>query len=332
MCYNPRMSPRVPRKNLSADGTRRMGDPTPLPGDFEHYALTQGAAVQRRWHETKLELLDWFFIPEKGEKILDVGCGSGVFASRMAELGAEVTAVDSNEKVIDYGRENFERTGLEFRLGLLDELGLADASCDGAVCLEVVEHVFPEQVERLLADLRRIVRPGGRLLMTTPNYRGLWPAVEWATDVFGRRYRRDLALREGRHINLYHRARLRTEVERAGFSKWSGFRHLALSRGSRRRFPTGWRKRLGKMERKWDFPFGNILAVVARESGMSDAPIWAGEIFLKKPAIWGRGVLSMTATAGKSPLFGVFPPAYFSHDNKENQTMQRKTSEGIRFW
>ena len=257
------MPPQVPRKNLSADGTRRMGDPVPLPGDFEHYALTQGAAMQRRWHETKLELLDWFFIPEKGEKILDVGCGSGVFASRMAELGAEVTAVDSNEKVIDYGRENFERAGLEFRLGLLDELGLADASCDGAVCLEVVEHVFPEQVERLLADLRRIVRPGGRLLMTTPNYRGLWPAVEWATDVFGRRYRRDLALREGRHINLYHRARLRTEVERAGFQveriqTFSTFAWFAAT------VSHGLAKRLGKMERKWDFPFGNILAVVAR--------------------------------------------------------------------
>ena len=111
------MPPQVPRKNLSADGTRRMGDPVPLPGDFEHYALTQGAAMQRRWHETKLELLDWFFIPEKGEKILDVGCGSGVFASRMAELGAEVTAVDSNEKVIDYGRENLSGRGWSSGLG-----------------------------------------------------------------------------------------------------------------------------------------------------------------------------------------------------------------------
>ena len=250
----------IPPQNLSPDGRRRLGDPVPLDGDFEHYALTQGPAMQRRWHETKLELLDWFFIPKPGEKILDVGCGSGVFASRMTELGAKVTAVDSNKKVVDYGTEHFARDGLEFRLGLLDELDLADDSYDAAACLEVVEHVFAEQADKLLADLRRILRPGGRLLMTTPNYRGLWPLVEWASDRFGKRHH---PLREGRHINFYHRARLRADLERAGFEvervrTFSTFAPFAAA------ISRPLAARLGKMERNWDFPFGNILAVSAR--------------------------------------------------------------------
>ena len=253
----------VPATNLSADGSRRMGDPAPLPGNFEHYALTKGPAMQRRWHETKLELLDWFFIPKAGEKILDIGCGSGVFASRMAELGAQVTAIDSNRKVVDYGSEHFAREGLEFRLGHLDELNLADASYDAAACLEVVEHVFADQVERLLADLRRILRPGGRLLMTTPNYRGLWPAVEWASDVLGARHRGHHSLRGGRHINFYHRARLRDELIRAGFAveKIQTFSTFAWMTAP---VSCSLARRLAQMERKWDFPFGNILAASAR--------------------------------------------------------------------
>ena len=261
--YNGGMSrDDIPPHNLSADGARRLGDPFPLPGDYEHRALTQGPAMQRRWHETKLELLDWFFPPVPGERILDVGCGSGVFASRMAELGAQVTAVDSNPEVVNYGTRHFARDGLEFRRGLLDELGFADGSYDAATCLEVVEHVFAAQADKLFCDLRRIVRPGGRLLMTTPNYRGLWPMVEWASDRFGSNH----VMREGRHINFYHRARLRESLERAGFEV-ERLRTFSTFAPFTAVVSYSLAKRLGRWERGWDFPFGNILAVAARNPG-----------------------------------------------------------------
>lgn len=237
-----------------------MGDPKPFPGNYQHMALTQGPAIQRRWHETKLELLEWFFIPEKGEKILDVGCGSGVFASRMTELGAETTAIDSNADAINYGGEVFARPGLEFRLGLLDEMDFAESSYDAAVCLEVAEHIYEGQVDKMLSDLRRILRPGGRLLMTTPNYRGLWPLVEWASDRAGKTGKMHME----QHINFYHRARLRRALRDAGFEverlrTFSTFAPFAAA------ISTGLSRQLEKMERKWDFPFGNILAAAARK-------------------------------------------------------------------
>ena len=240
-------------------GGRRFGDPVPLPGDYEHRALTEGHPVQRRWHEMQLELLDWFFIPSAGERVLDVGCGSGVFANRLAELGAQVTAVDSNAESVEYGERVFARDNLKFRRGLLDELGLPDHSFDSAVCLEVVEHVQPAQTDALLADLRRALRPGGRLLLTTPNYRGLWPLVEWASDRFGD----NAPMREGRHITFFHRARLREHLESAGFAveKLRTYCTFApFAAGISRRLSG----RLDRLERAADLPFGNLLAAAAR--------------------------------------------------------------------
>ena len=250
----------IPPTNLAPDGGRRLGDPTPFPGNYQHLALTQGPAVQRRWHETKMELLDWFFTPQPEARVLDVGCGSGVFASRMAELGAQVTAVDSNPAAVDYGTRTFARPGLEFRLGLVDELEFPDSACDAAVCLEVVEHIYPAQTEKLLSDLRRILRPGGQLLLTTPNYRGLWPLVEWLADRFAPTGQMHME----QHITFFHRARLRETLEGAGFQverirTFSTFAPFAAALSC----PLS--ARLGRLERKWDFPFGNILAAVARK-------------------------------------------------------------------
>ena len=242
-----------------SDSARRFGDPAPLPGDYEHRALTEGHPIQRRWHEMQLELLDWFFIPSAGERVLDVGCGSGVFANRLAELGAQVTAVDSNAESVEYGARTFARDNLEFRRGLLDELNLPENSFDSAVCLEVIEHVWPAQTDALLADLRRVLRPGGRLLLTTPNYRGLWPLVEWASDRFGD----NAPMREGRHVTFYHRARLRGQLESAGLAveKMRTYCTFApFAAGVSRRLS----ERLERLERTMDFPFGNLLAVSAR--------------------------------------------------------------------
>ena len=254
----PTHSPSPDSPDSGADA-RRLGDPIPLSGDYEHRALTEGHPIQRRWHEMQLELLDWFFIPSAGERVLDVGCGSGVFANRLAELGAQVTAVDSNAESVEYGERTFVRDNLEFRRGLLDELGLPDNSFDSAVCLEVIEHVYPAQTDALLADLRRVLRPGGRLLLTTPNYRGLWPLVEWASDCFGD----NAPMREGRHITFFHRALLRRHLENAGFEveQMRTYCTFAPFAAAMSHSLSGW---LDKIERHWDFPFGNLLAAAAR--------------------------------------------------------------------
>ena len=236
---------------------RRTGDQIAIPGDYQHRALTKGPAVQRFWHSAKLGLLDWTLDLKAGERVLDVGSGSGVFADRMAKLGATVTGVDANSDAIRYARETFSEDGLEFIEGYLDELDLEPSSFDAATCLEAIEHVHPPQVTKLLTDFHALLKPGGRLLITTPNYRGTWPVVEWLTDRLGSAAHMD----QDQHITHFHRAMLRRFLEKAGFevellTTYSTFAPFSAALSWKL---ASW---LDRVER--GLPFGNLLVAVAR--------------------------------------------------------------------
>lgn len=238
---------------------RRDGDAIAIPGDYQHRALLEGSSIQRYWHQSKLELLDWLFTPEPTDVVVDVGCGSGVFANQLASYGADVLAIDGNAEAVAYASETFGRNRLEFRQGLLDELDLPESSFDRATCLEIVEHVYPDQVHALFAQLRRILRPGGSLLVTTPNYRGVWPLVEWASDRFARTAKMDA----DQHVTHFSRSMLRSFLTDAGFEIQTLRTYCTFSPFvSALSWPAA--RRLDLIERRIDWPFGNLLAAVAR--------------------------------------------------------------------
>jgi 2-polyprenyl-3-methyl-5-hydroxy-6-metoxy-1,4-benzoquinol methylase len=237
---------------------RRLGDAIDISGSYQHKALLDGPPVQRFWHRSKLDLLDWIFPVRNGDDVLEVGAGSGVFADAMASRGARVVAIDANDSAIDYAVSTFARPGLTFLKGYLDELRFEPQSFDKATCLEVIEHVYPDQVRALLSSLMRILRPGGRLLLTTPNYRGLWPFVEWTADRFSPAAKMDAE----QHVTHFHRKRLADFVRAAGFEieklrTYSTFAPFTAA--------LSWKfaERAERWEREIDLPFGNLLVTVA---------------------------------------------------------------------
>lgn len=197
----------------AAPPRRRVGDTVAIGGDYQYRALTQGPRPQRFWHETKLWLARRHLRPGPGMRVLDVGCGSGVVAAALAAARAEVVGVDGNPDAVAFAADRFRRPNLAYRLGLVDELDLEPGSFDAVVCLELIEHLYPEQGRGLLETLRRLTRPGGRLLVTTPNYRSLWPALEWALDRSGRVPR----LEGEQHVAKYTHGRLDRAARAAGW-------------------------------------------------------------------------------------------------------------------
>jgi 2-polyprenyl-3-methyl-5-hydroxy-6-metoxy-1,4-benzoquinol methylase len=191
---------------------RRTGDLIAIDGAYQFNALRSGPAVQRFWHGAKLRCVDVLLPPAPGDLVLDVGCGSGVVTSHLARRGAHAIGIDANPQAIEFARGQFGDERARFRLGLVDDTFSVEAPVDKAYCLEVVEHVYRPQALSMLTRIREALRPGGRLLLTTPNYRSLWPVIEWLMDRSGR----FAEMAEAQHVEHYHGRRLEELCAEAG--------------------------------------------------------------------------------------------------------------------
>ena len=153
---------------------RRIGDSVAIPGDYQHRALHDGPAVQRFWHHGKLAAAEAALHPVAGDVVLDVGCGSGVLSARLGAIpGVRVIGVDANADAIAFAQLTHAGDRVEFRLGLADELALEGEGINKFAFLEV------------LKGFHGLLPVGGRVVLSTPNGRSLWPLVEWTMDRLG---------------------------------------------------------------------------------------------------------------------------------------------------
>ena len=112
--------------------------------------------------------------------LADLGCGTGCFAAEIARRGRPVQCVDvtpANLEALGRLYPDFVRDGLLTPIeGDLTQVPLGTATIDGAFCMEVLEHV--ENDRAAAAELGRVVRSGGKLVVTVPNRSAPLPLVE----------------------------------------------------------------------------------------------------------------------------------------------------------
>jgi SAM-dependent methyltransferase len=142
-----------------------------------------------------------------GDRALDVGCGAGEFTAAMAQAGVYVVGVDVAEAALRRARSR--HPGLEFRLVPLDgPLPFEDGSFELAWASEVIEHVA--DTARWLSEVRRVLAPRGRLLVTTPSHGRLRVALGGIE-----RFSEPL----GDHLHLYTKRSLGSLLEEFGFGE-----------------------------------------------------------------------------------------------------------------
>jgi SAM-dependent methyltransferase len=130
-----------------------------------------------------------------GARLLDAGCGSGRTLDELARYGRP-TGVDLSPEAVATARR---RGHDDVRVARVEELPFADATFDVVTCLDVVEHTPDDRAT--LAELRRVTRPGGLLLVTVPAYQALW---SWHDEV-------------NRHFRRYDSSSLRSAARDAGW-------------------------------------------------------------------------------------------------------------------
>jgi SAM-dependent methyltransferase len=166
--------------------------------DRDYELQTHQAEDRHWWYRGRRTVLDGVIaglgLPPQA-RILDAGCGSGRNMIELARHGT-VTGVELSDTSVALARE---RHAGEVVAGSVLEMPFAEDSFDLATSLDVIEHL--EDDLAVLRELRRVVAPGGCLLVTVPAYQWLWSGH----DVINHHYRR------------YTRNSLRRVAEQAGW-------------------------------------------------------------------------------------------------------------------
>lgn len=150
----------------------------------------------------------------EGLEALDLGCAGGYMAEVLARRGARVVGIDPWIAVLEVARQHACQSGLDihYLAGVGESLPLHDNSVDRVVCVDVLEHVH--NLAKVLAEVRRVLRPGGMLFFDTVNRTWLSPllVVTMAENVLR-------MLPRGTHDpGMFIRPdQLRSQLERLGF-------------------------------------------------------------------------------------------------------------------
>ena len=146
----------------------------------------------------------------RGERVLDLGCGAGRFVAALREAGADAVGIELAAAALERARRN--AAGADLRLLEPDgSLPLGHGEVDLVWCSEVLEHV--PDTAALLNEVRRVLKRGGRLLVTVPDH--------------GRLRRTLIALARhevhydplGQHVRFYTRRSLERTLQATGFTE-----------------------------------------------------------------------------------------------------------------
>ena len=115
--------------------------------------------------------------------VLEVGCGPGFISTQMAQEGFNVSAIDSAPEMVERTRAKAQQAGLDprvlARVGNIDSIPFADAAFELVVVIGVSEWL--DSMRRPLAEISRVLRPGGHLIISADNY---WPLHQILDPVF----------------------------------------------------------------------------------------------------------------------------------------------------
>ena len=211
-----------------------------------------------RWVRTLRNMvpgrLHWFdrHFDWQGCDVLDLGCAGGFMAEAMHDRGANVTGIDPAREAIAAARAHAAEEGrtIRYDVGVGEALPYPDQSFDAVVCVDVLEHVT--DVSRVLSEVARVLRPGGRFLYDTINRTAVarFVTITVAENMLG-------LLPKGTHDpDLFIRPpELRAALERAGFE-------------------VGPMAGLGPrgINRRGDFTFGRVPGTMVIYMGTATAP------------------------------------------------------------
>ncbi len=187
---------------------------------YEEFLQTQGELLSRRLSEA-------FAVAQvtAGMKILDVGCGRGEILRHCARLGVQAYGIDYAAAAVRMAHHSAGHSGGVYRADA-KHLPFPSARFDRVLMFDIVEHLYPWELHQALCEARRVLAPGGKIIIhTAPNrwYDAYaYPFVRLVRKLQGQHYPRDpralnVAVNQDVHVNEQGLLGLWWNLKRAGF-------------------------------------------------------------------------------------------------------------------
>jgi len=213
------------------------------------------------FHLMKLGLRDIRFFertsaPEQSRRFLDVGCATGMLLEHMRERGWKVQGVELCRESAEHG---IRRRKLDIFIGTLDQAGFPDSSFPVVHFSHLIEHV-PDP-KAFFLEVRRILAPGGYVVVVTPNIDGL------QARLFRERWRSAIA----DHLTLFSKKTLRRMLAATGYQVLQTVTWGGLAKGS---VPAGVKRPVDFLAKRAGF--GDVVLVLARKPDIETTDIETG--------------------------------------------------------
>ena len=141
----------------------RTAPPVALPWTGERLTtLTSG--------QVEIEHLHRYFFARalcRGLDVLDIAAGEGYGSALLAQVARSVTGVEIAPETVAHAREAYKKPNLTFLEGDARQIPCPDASFDAIVSFETLEHFYEH--DHFMTELRRVLRPGGFVIMSSPE-------------------------------------------------------------------------------------------------------------------------------------------------------------------
>ena len=147
---------------------------------------TSGNPVQVYWHANRFAKIISKIKINENTKILDIGCGPGTLLAKIKPVYKLAVGIDFDEKQISFARKKFNnRKNIKWIYGDVTKLNIKN-KFDYIICSELIEHIEPSKADKLMTSINHLLSQDGKLILTTPNYRSLWPMTEWFVNRLGK--------------------------------------------------------------------------------------------------------------------------------------------------
>lgn len=214
-----------------------------------------------RQQQRLVQALQPFLPRNRDARILEIGCGMGELLTGLSQLGYDCTGLDVSRTRIERLRRR-QGPRLRFHQAEGTRLPFAAASFDIVISIQLFEHLHPDDAETHLRETCRVLKPGGRYLLETPN--------KWAGPGDVSRFFSDQP--EGFHLREYSIAELSRLMTRAGYAQVSvvRWRKEILSANAAIRLERLWNLLPRSVRRQRTFGLHNPLYVARREFDGAD--------------------------------------------------------------